>query len=134
MVLGTFLASGLYHECASIAMGREWDSRVVIFFAVQGVFVLLERVWKQVTGKRVGGWPGRVWVYFVIMVLGQPMGRSSFDRSAFSPANCFFKVDAWHKRGLAGGLVIPPAISPARLVFFPLIRSITGLELNTDQF
>lgn len=75
MVLGTFLASGMYHECAAIAMGREWDNTVVIFFASQGIFVLLERVWRRVTGKRVAGWPGLLWVYFVIMVLGQPMGK-----------------------------------------------------------
>jgi len=115
MVLGTFLASGLYHECASIAMGRNWDNRVVIFFAMQGVFVILERVWRQVTGKRVGGWPGLIWVYFDIMVLGQPM------------------VDAWHMRGLAGGLVIPPILSPTRKFFFPLVSHLTGIELNTDR-
>lgn len=134
MVLGTFLASGLYHECASIAMGREWDSRVVVFFAMQGVFVMLERVWRQVFGKRVGGWPGRIWVYFVIMVLGQPMGKLSPSQPNFLLIWSFLLVDAWHMRGLAGGLVIPPIISPTRKFFFPLISHYTGIELNTDQF
>lgn len=134
MVLGTFLASGLYHECASIAMGREWDNRVIIFFAMQGVFVILERVWRQVTGKRVGGWPGMLWVYFDIMVLGQPMGTSAFFATLKRLLICVLcTVDAWHMRGLAGGLVIPPILSPTRKFFFPLISHFTGIELNTDQ-
>ncbi|KAI5121341.1 hypothetical protein M0805_000649 [Coniferiporia weirii] len=112
MVLGTFLASGLYHEASSLAMGRGWDPHVVLFFAAQGVLVLLERVWKRVTGKRVCGWPGRVWVYFVIMVLGQAM------------------IDSWHKKGLGGGLIIPPVISPTRKQIFPLISHLTGFDLS----
>jgi hypothetical protein len=75
-VLGIFIASGLYHECASYAMGRGFDYRVPVFFAVQGPLLVLEKVWKMTTGRRVGGWPGRLWVYFVIFVLGQPMGMS----------------------------------------------------------
>ncbi|KLO11802.1 hypothetical protein SCHPADRAFT_830503 [Schizopora paradoxa] len=109
MVLGTFLASGLYHECAMVAMGREWDNTVPFFFALQGVCILLERAWKKLTGKRVGGWPGTLWVYFVIIVVGQPC------------------VDSWHRRGLGGGFVIPPFISPTRLLIFPMILRILQL-------
>lgn len=75
LVLGTFLASGLFHECAALAMGARWDNGVVAFFALQGVLVLLEHGWRVATGRKVGGWPGRVWTYFVIMVLGQPCGE-----------------------------------------------------------
>ncbi|EJC98436.1 uncharacterized protein FOMMEDRAFT_23682 [Fomitiporia mediterranea MF3/22] len=112
MVLGTFAASGVYHELSSTAMGRGMDGRVVLFFVLQGVLVILERVWRVGTGRRVGGWFGRVWVYFVIGVLGQPL------------------VDAWHKKGLAGGMIIPPIISPTRRVFFPLVSRYTGLDLE----
>lgn len=76
MVLGTFIASGAYHEFSSIAMGRGFNIHPILFFALQGVLVILERAWRQVTGKRVGGWMGLVWVYFVIGVLGQPMSKS----------------------------------------------------------
>lgn len=103
MVLGTFVASGLYHECAMVAMGREWDNTVPLFFALQGVFILLERTWKVWTGRRVGGWGGMFWVYFVIMILGQPC------------------VDSWHRRGLGGGVVIPSIMSPTRQLIFPMI-------------
>ncbi|KAH9997972.1 membrane bound O-acyl transferase family-domain-containing protein [Russula vinacea] len=104
LVLGTFLASGLFHECTILAMGREWDSRVPLFFLMQGGSVIGERVWKKITGRRVDGLLGRLWVYFDIMILGQPL------------------VDAWHRRGLGGGMVIPPWISPARLILIPVAR------------
>ncbi|KAI0004594.1 membrane bound O-acyl transferase family-domain-containing protein [Russula compacta] len=104
LVLGTFLASGLFHECTILAMGREWDSRVPLFFLLQGGSVIGERVWKKVTGRRVDGLLGRLWVYFDIIILGQPL------------------VDAWHRRGLGGGMVIPPWISPTRLVLIPVAR------------
>jgi Membrane bound O-acyl transferase family len=74
LVLGTFLASGLFHECTILAMGCKWDSRVPIFFLLQGGSVIGERVWKRVTGRRVDGLLGRLWVYFDIMILGQPLG------------------------------------------------------------
>jgi hypothetical protein len=74
LVLGTFLASGLFHECTILAMGCKWDSRVPIFFLMQGGSVIGERVWKRVTGRRVDGLLGRLWVYFDIMILGQPLG------------------------------------------------------------
>jgi len=102
LVLGVFLASGLFHECAGLAMGPKWNNGVVAFFFAQGVLILLERVWRRVTGRRVGGWPGRIWVYFVILGLGQPC------------------VDSWHRRGLLGGLLIPPFMSPARQIVLPL--------------
>ncbi|KAN0123336.1 hypothetical protein V8E52_002668 [Russula decolorans] len=101
LVLGTFLASGLFHECTILAMGCKWDSRVPLFFLLQGGSVIGERVWKKVTGRRVDGLLGRLWVYFDIMILGQPL------------------VDAWHRRGLGGGMIIPPWISPARLLLVP---------------
>jgi len=85
LVLGVFLASGIFHECGALAMGCQWSNRVVAFFFSQGVLIVFERGWGAVTGRRVGGWPGMIWVYFVILGLGQPC------------------VDAWHRRGLLGG-------------------------------
>ena len=75
MVIGTFIASGAFHELSSVPMGGGFDWRVMFFFALQGVFVILERVWRIVTGRRVGGWPGLLWVYIVIGILGQPLGE-----------------------------------------------------------
>ena len=73
--IGTFLASGFFHECTILAMGHEWDSRVPLFFLMQGGSVIGERIWRKTTGRRVGGFLGRMWVYFDIIILGQPLGK-----------------------------------------------------------
>ncbi|KAF7314438.1 MBOAT-2 domain-containing protein [Mycena kentingensis (nom. inval.)] len=101
-VLGTFIASGVYHEAAMYAMGRGFDHTVTWFFAIQGPLIIGERLFRVTTGRRVGGWPGRLWVYAVIFIGAQPM------------------VDSWHKRGLGGAMVIPPVLSPVRLTLFTL--------------
>lgn len=77
MLFGTFIASGLFHECAMYSMGRGFDHSATIFFGMQGPVLLLERLWRRITGKRVGGLPGRLWVYFMLFVCAQPMGMSS---------------------------------------------------------
>ncbi|KXN88083.1 hypothetical protein AN958_07542 [Leucoagaricus sp. SymC.cos] len=104
MLLGAFIASGLFHECAMYAMNRGFDFIPVFFFALQGPILIGERVWRKVTGKRVGGWIGRLWVYFNMFVLAQPM------------------INSWHRRGLGGGMVLPPMFSPMRLFVIPLLR------------
>ncbi|EPQ54466.1 hypothetical protein GLOTRDRAFT_61585 [Gloeophyllum trabeum ATCC 11539] len=113
MVVGAFVASGLYHELAIYAMGRGLDHRVTIFFGLQGFMVILEKLWRMATGRRVGGWWGRLWCYFVIIVLGQPA------------------VDAWHVRGLAGGMVIFPIISPTRRILFPAMRYLWSIAAGS---
>ncbi|THH20116.1 hypothetical protein EW146_g1211 [Bondarzewia mesenterica] len=110
LLLGTFIASGLYHECSIYVMGRGWDSRVPLFFLMQAGALIGEKVWRQVTGRRVGGFFGLLWVYFNIMVVAQPL------------------IDAWHSRGLAGGMIIPPPISPSRRLLFPAIQYLTGWQ------
>ncbi|KDR82908.1 hypothetical protein GALMADRAFT_113056 [Galerina marginata CBS 339.88] len=103
MLFGAFIASGLFHECAMYSMGRGFDHSATVFFGLQGPVLLLERLWRRVSGKRVGGLPGRLWVYFMMFIAAQPT------------------VNAWHRRGLGGAMVIPPVISPARLILLPLL-------------
>lgn len=71
--IGTFVASGLYHECAMYTMARGFDYTVLVFFALQGPILILERMWKRLTGRRVGGLAGRVWVYCILFIGAQPM-------------------------------------------------------------
>ncbi|KAF8170229.1 hypothetical protein K438DRAFT_1921236 [Mycena galopus ATCC 62051] len=104
MLLGTFLASGLFHECSMYTMGRGMDHTVTLFFAAQGPLLVCERLWRQVTGRRVGGTIGRLWVYSVMFIGAQPM------------------VNAWHVRGLGGGMVLPPVLSPVRITIGVLQR------------
>jgi hypothetical protein len=82
MLLGAFIASGLFHEVTMSAMNRGFDLTPLLYFASQGPILVGERVWRIVTGKRVGGWIGRFWVYFVVFVLAQPM--STFMTFEFS--------------------------------------------------
>jgi hypothetical protein len=78
MVLGTFLASGLYHECAMYGMGRGFDWMVPVFFLLQAPLLISERVFSRVFRRRVSGWWGTVWVYFCIGVLGQPLSKRDY--------------------------------------------------------
>lgn len=104
MLFGVFIASGLYHEFSAYAMGKGLDWRPPAFFLMHAFFILGERQFRRITGHRVGGLAGRLWVYFSIIILGQSM------------------IDSWYRRGLGFGLIIPPVISPTRRVCFPLIR------------
>jgi len=104
MVFGAFLASGLFHVCSMYSPRRGFDYATMVFFIAQGPVLMLERLWKWITGRRVGGWMGMLWVYLVLFAGAQPM------------------VDAWHRRGLGGGVVIPPLLSPMRAIVLPLAK------------
>lgn len=74
MLFGTFFASGMYHECSAYMLGGGFRWHVVLFFTSQALLLLLEKLWRHTTGKRVGGVYGRLWVYFCILVMAQPLG------------------------------------------------------------
>ncbi|KAI6041401.1 hypothetical protein EDC04DRAFT_2669306 [Pisolithus marmoratus] len=95
-VFGTFIGSGPVHECGAYGLGHGFDPHVIFFFALQAPLLILERVWTRATGLRVKGIYGRLWVYFCIVILGQPL------------------MDSWHRRGFGGGYIIDPRISPIR--------------------
>lgn len=71
LLFGTFLASGFYHELPLFALGQGWDWRMLLFFAAQAVFVLVEKMWKEFTGRPVSGICGRIWVFLTVVVFGQ---------------------------------------------------------------
>ncbi|KAF7768062.1 hypothetical protein Agabi119p4_7305 [Agaricus bisporus var. burnettii] len=106
MLLGTFVASGLFHELSMMAMNREFTWLPVVFFALQGPVLIGERMWRKFTGRKIGGRMGRLWVYFNMFIAAQPM------------------VDSWHRRGLGGATVIPPQLSPMRGILIPALRSL----------
>lgn len=76
IVIGTFMGSGLYHEAGAYALGRGFDPLVIFFFALQAPLLVIEKLWKNATGHHVGGFYGRLWTYFCIFILGQPLGTS----------------------------------------------------------
>ena len=129
LVLGTFAASGFFHSLALYAMGGEkgTSNDVTLFFVLQGVAVIGERVWRNVTGRRVGGWIGMTWTYAVILLGGQRCSTYKFPSSPLSLPDTYnncLTVNAMHERGLGGGMVIPPPISPTRLFLFPMLTRV----------
>ncbi|KAG1745974.1 uncharacterized protein EDB91DRAFT_135371 [Suillus paluster] len=104
LLFGTFIGSGLFHEFAAYGLGRGFDITTPLFFALQAPLLLCERGWYKYTGYRVGGLYGRLWVYLCIIILGQPLS------------------DSWYRRGLGGGLVVPPSLSPTHQFIIPSIR------------
>jgi hypothetical protein len=68
------------------------------------------------TGRCVDGFLGQLWVYFDIIILGQPLGTSFMSSShtvtGGTESLCFSQL----VHGLGRGMVIPPEISPARLI------------------
>ncbi|KAF5369430.1 hypothetical protein D9758_002797 [Tetrapyrgos nigripes] len=122
-VVGTFLASGLFHEVAIYTMfsptnHATFSSAPIIFFGIQAPVLIFERLFSSLSkvlfGRkmRVGGWPGRLWVWFWM----------------FGPVSQNM-VDSWHRRGLGSGMVIPPFISPARFLLpfiVPWLAKVAG--------
>jgi len=108
IVLGAFLASGMLHTFAQYPIGLPLTWATLAYFALQGVGVGLERVFRIVTGKRMGGWGGWVWTSFWVIMVGM------------------LAMEDWHMHGLGAGIVIPPMLSPVRAVILPLGRRIWG--------
>ncbi|KAJ7274541.1 membrane bound O-acyl transferase family-domain-containing protein [Mycena haematopus] len=54
-VLGAFLVSGALHYVGLWGLGQGTDVRVVYFFLMMGVGVILEGFWKRLTGRRTLG-------------------------------------------------------------------------------
>lgn len=72
-VLGAFFISGLLHElCLYLGTSEiPLDPRLpsIRFFMYQGAGLVVEQVFTRLTGREIGGWPGRLWL---ILVLGFP--------------------------------------------------------------
>ncbi|KIJ18060.1 hypothetical protein PAXINDRAFT_167360 [Paxillus involutus ATCC 200175] len=101
-IIGVFLLSGVYHDIEFRSLGRGGNSLVVIgFFVMNGVGIVLERVWKRVYGRRVGGTWGWIWTFSWLALCGVPM------------------VDNWAKAGRFGAETFPQEFKPSvALVLF----------------
>ncbi|KAI0831141.1 hypothetical protein BC628DRAFT_1312062, partial [Trametes gibbosa] len=105
MVFGCFLASGLFHELALVVAGKELDVKVFAFFLIQAIGIVLEKAFKALTGRKVGGFLGLAWTATFVLGFGQ------------------ICTDAWFSRGIGGAISIPPFLSIIRLLVLPLIRT-----------
>ena len=82
-VLGAFFVSGLMHDFGvwGAGIGTELSS-VTLFFTMMGVGCILEVIWREKTGFKVGGPVGWLWSMVWLFFWGS------------------FIVDAWARRGL----------------------------------
>ena len=101
-VLGAFLVSGIFHDIELRSLGRGGRSVAIVgFWVMNGVGVVLERVWKKVTGRSVGGVWGRIWMAGWLLLWGIPT------------------VDAYAQVGRFAALQLPLGFEPSRaLVVF----------------
>ncbi|KAI0637124.1 hypothetical protein C8Q77DRAFT_1215930 [Trametes polyzona] len=104
MVFGCFLASGLFHEFGLMVAGKKFDPRVLVFFLLQAVGIALEKAFKSLTGRKVGGPLGFVWTAIFVLGFGQ------------------ICTESWFSRGIGGAISYPPFMSVVRLGLLPLIR------------
>ncbi|KAF7327855.1 hypothetical protein MKEN_00365400 [Mycena kentingensis (nom. inval.)] len=94
-VLGAFGVSGLLHVAGLWGMRGEADARLVMFFLVMGVGVLLEGGWRRVVGKNIGGVFGVLWTFGWILGWG------------------WLFADPWCLSGVMGSVFIPYEYRPA---------------------
>lgn len=70
--MGAFFASGLIHHLGVWAMGMGTDfTRMVGFFLMMGVGIVLEEAWKAITGKGVRGLVGWLWMSVWTLIWAQ---------------------------------------------------------------
>lgn len=98
-VAGAFIVSGILHDWGLRGMGSgSCFYSVAGYFIANGVGVILEGLYRQITGKRVGGSAGWVWCM------------------VFQLITAHFIVNAWAERGLVGSKFIPEPYRPAKLL------------------
>ena len=71
IVIGTFLASALWHQIALMPLnGRAEIWWMLLGFGMMGPGILAERAFHRLTGKRVGGVAGWVWTMSWLLLWG----------------------------------------------------------------
>ncbi|KAI9573465.1 hypothetical protein HD554DRAFT_2183606 [Boletus coccyginus] len=95
-LLGAFFISGIIHDIELRSAGRGGNSTVVLgFWMMNGVGVVLERIWTKTTGRRVAGVWGWMWTFGWLTLCGVRM------------------VDEWARTGRFGmtGLAGEPSLA-----------------------
>lgn len=76
-ILGAFLISGLMHEFGLwFSAFHDPYFRTTIFFVSQGLGVVLESTYARITGQRVSGLVGWIWMFVWLIMWGRPMIES----------------------------------------------------------
>ncbi|KAJ7052585.1 membrane bound O-acyl transferase family-domain-containing protein [Mycena amicta] len=112
-VFGAFLLSGLLHFAGLWAMNKGADVQVIIFFLTMAVGILLEGLWKRVSGRRVCGLLGWFWTVGWVVGFG------------------FLMVDPWCQSGILGSVFIPQNFRPAAFLHRALVSGLHYLDRKT---
>ncbi|KAG8895054.1 hypothetical protein FRB99_000792, partial [Tulasnella sp. 403] len=81
MMMGAFTASGLYHNLMLIGDGQPGlDIPTMSFFVAQGFGVIFERLFRQITGRKVEGLLGNLWVIAFLLITVQPFATVWINR------------------------------------------------------
>ena len=98
-VLGAFFVSGLLHAFGLWGLGQGGEFlKVIGFFMIMALGILLENSWKFFTGSRVDGFFGRVWTFVWLVGWGNIL------------------VDAWTTKGLIGSIFFPDRFRPSTYI------------------
>jgi len=103
LVMGTFIASAITHDVGAMRISKSFDGQgSLLFFTMMGVGVVLEYLWKTVTGFKVRGVGG--WVWTMIWMLG--FGSHYVDGGIGLAVVDLYKSD-----------LIPQAARPSKILF-----------------
>lgn len=103
-LLGAFAVSAVMHDLGMWALGRGTEfSTAGGFFLLMGVGTALERAFKGLTGRRVGGFWGWAWTMAWTVGWGTLM------------------IDAWARRGLVACDFCPDWLRPGKLVIDTIV-------------
>ena len=103
-LFGAFLVSGIVHDIDLRSLGRGGNSVAIIgFWVMNGVGVVLERIWTKTTGRRVGNVWGWMWMFGWLALWG------------------VWVVDEWAKVGRFGASSLPGEFKPS-LALVALVR------------
>ncbi|KAF9267684.1 hypothetical protein L218DRAFT_640989 [Marasmius fiardii PR-910] len=101
-VMGAFFVSGVLHYLGTWGMGNGSDWGMIGFFLAMGLGIILEDLWKRVSGRRVVGILGWIWTFVWTVGWGNIL------------------VDAWARKGLIGTRLYPEGYRPAERIYGPL--------------
>ncbi|KAL7419604.1 hypothetical protein Q5752_005516 [Cryptotrichosporon argae] len=64
--------TSLFHALGELGMSTPPSPpKIILFFLLSGVGAALEVAFKTFTGRRVAGWPGRVWAWAYMLAIGR---------------------------------------------------------------
>jgi hypothetical protein len=83
-----FFISGALHDLGLIPLTNSLaPSLITFFFQIQFFGAGLESIWRQLTGKRVGGWAGFIWCFLWLGYTGRFVCRGWADKGIVTMAS-----------------------------------------------